>query len=65
MSWGATGGVGALIAKCIKGAGVVAFPKLGPEAMYRLEVEDFSTIVVNDCQGRDLYEEGTRQYARI
>ncbi len=61
---GATGGAGALISQCIKAAEVVAFPDLGPEAIHRLEVEDFPAIVINDCQGRDLIEEGTRQYAR-
>ncbi len=61
---GATGGAGALIAKCIKKAEVVAFPELGPEAVHRLEVENLPAIVINDCQGRDLYEEGARAYAR-
>ena len=60
----ATGGAGALIAKCVKQAEVVAFPELGPEAIHRLEVENLPAIVVNDCQGRDLYEEGVRKYAR-
>ncbi|MDI6854324.1 MAG: Fe-S-containing hydro-lyase [Deltaproteobacteria bacterium] len=59
----ATGGAGALIAKCVKRAEVVAFPELGPEAVHRLEVENLPAIVVNDCQGRDLYDEGVRQYA--
>jgi fumarate hydratase subunit beta len=61
---GATGGAGALISQCIKAAEVVAFPELGPEAVHRLEVEDLPTIVINDCQGRDLYEAGVKQYAR-
>ncbi len=61
---GATGGAGALISQCIKAAQVVAFPELGPEAVHRLEVEDLPTIVINDCQGRDLYEVGVKQYAR-
>jgi fumarate hydratase subunit beta len=43
---------------------VIAFPELGPEAVHRLEVENFPTIVINDCQGRDLYEQGVRQYRR-
>lgn len=60
----ATGGAGALIAQCVKQAEVVAFPELGPEAIHRLEVENLPTIVVNDCQGRDLYDEGVRRYAR-
>jgi fumarate hydratase subunit beta len=61
---GATGGAGALISQRIKAAEVIAFPELGPEAVHRLEVEDFPTIVVNDCQGHDLYEQGVRLYRR-
>lgn len=61
---GATGGAGALISMCIKAAEVVAFPELGPEAIYRLTVEDLPTLVINDCQGRDLYDEGLKLYAR-
>ena len=60
----ATGGVGALLAKAIKKAQVVAYEDLGPEAINRLEVEDFPVIVVNDTKGNDLYEEGMRKYAR-
>ncbi len=61
---GATGGAGALISQCVKDAQVVAFPELGPEAVHRLVVEDLPTIVINDCQGRDLYEVGVAQYRR-
>jgi fumarate hydratase subunit beta len=60
----ATGGAGALLAKAIKKAQVVAYEDLGPEAINRLEVEDFPVIVVNDTKGNDLYEEGARKYAR-
>jgi fumarate hydratase subunit beta len=61
---GATGGAGALISQCIKAAKVIAFPELGPEAVHRLEVEDLPTIVITDCQGRDLYEIGVAEYRR-
>jgi fumarate hydratase subunit beta len=61
---GATGGAGALISQCIKDAKVIAFPELGPEAIHRLEVKDLPAIVINDCQGRDLYEQGVAQYRR-
>jgi fumarate hydratase subunit beta len=61
---GATGGAGALISQSIKAAEVIAFPELGPEAVHRLEVENFPTIVINDCQGRDLYELGVKEYRR-
>lgn len=60
----AVGGAGALIAKRIKGARVVAYPELGAEAVYELEVEDFPAIVVNDAHGADLYIEGRQRYAR-
>ena len=60
----ATGGAGALLAKAIKKAQVVAYEDLGPEAITRLEVEDFPVIVVNDTQGNDLYQQGMAQYAR-
>ena len=60
----ATGGAGALLAKAIKKAQVVAYEDLGPEAINRLEVVDFPVIVVNDTQGNDLYQQGMQQYAR-
>ena len=62
--FGATGGAVALIAKRIKKAEVIAYPELGPEAIRRLEVEDFPVTVVNDCYGGDLYEEGRNKWAK-
>jgi len=59
----ATGGTGALIARSIKKAEIIAYPDLGTEAIYRLEVQDFPAIVVNDIYGRDLYEMGKASYA--
>jgi fumarate hydratase subunit beta len=61
---GATGGAGALLSQCIKKAEVIAFAELGPEAIRRLEVADFPAVVINDCYGNDLYEEGLKQFAR-
>ena len=60
--FGAIGGAGALIAKAVKNAELVAYADLGPEAILRLEVEDFPAIVVNDAHSRDLYEEGKARY---
>jgi len=59
----AIGGAGALIAKSIKKAEVIAYEELGPEAIRRMEVEDFIAVVVNDVRGNDLYEEGVKRYA--
>jgi fumarate hydratase subunit beta len=61
---GATGGAGALLAKSIKKAEVVAYGDLGPEAIMRLEVEDFPVTVINDIRGGDLYQEGEAKYRR-
>jgi fumarate hydratase subunit beta len=60
--FGAIGGCGALLSKCIKKAEVVAYDDLGAEAIRRLEVEDFPVIVVIDSQGRNLYETGPANY---
>jgi fumarate hydratase subunit beta len=60
----AIGGAGALIAKSIKAAQVIAYDDLGAEALRRLEVEDFPAIVVNDVHGGDAYEDGLKEYNR-
>ncbi|MEE8299790.1 MAG: Fe-S-containing hydro-lyase [Desulfatiglandales bacterium] len=62
--FGATGGAGALIAKRIKKAEIIAYADLGPEAIRILEVEDFPVIVINDTKGNDLYQESIRRYAK-
>ena len=38
----------------VRQAEVVAYPELGPEAVYRLQVENFPAVVVNDAYGQDL-----------
>ncbi|MGI6684730.1 MAG: Fe-S-containing hydro-lyase [Bacillota bacterium] len=60
--FGATGGAGALLAKCIKSSEVIAYPELGPEAIRKLVVEDLPLTVINDIYGGDLYEEGVKKY---
>ncbi len=62
--FGAIGGAAALMAQAVKKAEVVAFEDLGPEAIRRLEVEDFPAVVVNDAFGGDLYKEGMAAYNR-
>jgi len=47
-------GCGALLARTVRKAEVIAYPHLGPEAVYRLEVEDFPLIVAIDSSGRKL-----------
>ena len=60
--FGATGGCGALLSGCIKKAEVVAYPDLGPEAIHRLEVENFPVVVIIDSEGNNLYETGKQNY---
>jgi fumarate hydratase subunit beta len=61
--FGALGGTGALLARRITGAEVVAYEDLGPEAIYRLRVVDFPAIVIDDRYGGDVYEAAVAQYA--
>ncbi len=58
----AIGGAGALLAKRVVAADVVAYEDLGPEAIWKLTVVDFPVVVVNDVHGNDLYELGVSRY---
>lgn len=58
----AIGGVAALIARSIKAVEIIAYEDLGPEAVRRMEVEDFKAVVINDIYGNDLYDIGKAQY---
>jgi len=62
--FGAIGGAGAVLSEFVKKLEVVAYEDLGTEAIRRLEVEGFPAIVINDCHGGDLYQEGMAHYAR-
>lgn len=62
--FGAIGGAGALMAQSVRKAEIVAYEDLGPEAIRRLEVENFPAVVVNDCYGGDLFKKGIKQYRR-
>jgi fumarate hydratase subunit beta len=52
----ALGGAGALLAKHIAAADVIAYEDLGPEAVRRLEVVDFPAIVAYDSYGSSVYK---------
>lgn len=58
----AVGGLGALLASCVKSAEVIAFEELGAEAVRRLEVENFPAFVALDSRGGRLYENGRASY---
>jgi len=52
----AIGGIGALLAKTVKKADLIAYPDLGTEAIYKLEVVDFPCIVAYDPVGGDIFQ---------
>lgn len=60
--FGAIGGAGALISKCITKAEIIAYEDLGAEAIRRLEVKDFPVIVAIDSQGNSIYKSGREEY---
>lgn len=62
--FGSIGGAGAVLSQFVRKLEVVAYEDLGTEAIRRLEVEDFPAIVLNDCHGGDLYQDGQKVYAR-
>lgn len=57
------GGAAAWLSKAVREAEIIAFPDLGPEAIRCLHVEDLELICINDCYGKDYYEE-VRKAAR-
>ena len=52
--FGAIGGAGALIAKCVKSCEVIAYDDLGTEAIRKLEVENFPAVVIIDSKGNKI-----------
>lgn len=63
--FGALGGAGALIAECIEEAEVVAYDDLGTEAIRKLKVKNLPAVVLIDCHGNNLYDEGKKKFAQI
>lgn len=51
------GGAGAYLAKRIVRQEVVAFPELGAEAVYRLEVKGFPAVVAFDVRGKSIFHD--------
>jgi len=52
----ALGGAGAYLSRRVRKAEVLAFPDLGPEAIYKLWVDEFPVVVGIDVRGEDLYQ---------
>lgn len=60
----ATGGAGALLARCVRQAEVIAFPELGTEAVRRLTIHRFPAVVILDSCGGDWYETARQAYLK-
>ena len=60
----AVGGAGALIARCIQAAEVIAFDDLGCESIKRMTVRDLPLTVAVDSRGNDLFRRGRAEYQR-
>lgn len=60
--FGAVGGAAALISRQILKSEVIAYPDLGAEAIHRFEIKDFPVIVLIDCYGNNLFEQGPKLY---
>lgn len=52
----ATGGAAALLAQRVTKSELIAFPELGAEGIYRLEVQNFPVLVAQDCSGGNLFK---------
>jgi fumarate hydratase subunit beta len=60
----AIGGLGALLARHVTAATIVAYEELGPEALYALDVDGFPAVTIIDTTGRNFHEEARRQWRR-
>ncbi|HPE94739.1 MAG TPA: Fe-S-containing hydro-lyase [Bacillota bacterium] len=54
--FGAVGGCGALLSKCITSSEIIAYPELGSECIRRLTVERMPLCVIIDTYGNCLYD---------
>ncbi len=62
--FGAIGGAGALLSKCIKSAKLIAYEDLGAEALRELYVENMPLTVIIDSFGNNLYQTGREEYLK-
>lgn len=52
----ATGGAAALLSSCVKSSEVIMYPDLGPEAIRKLEVENFPCFVAYDIYDKNIFK---------
>ncbi|MDY6915589.1 MAG: Fe-S-containing hydro-lyase [Candidatus Cloacimonadota bacterium] len=53
----AIGGAAVVVAQAVKSSKVIAYPELGPEAIYELEVENLPCYVAINSSGKNIYEQ--------
>ncbi|HHY34988.1 MAG TPA: TRZ/ATZ family protein [Firmicutes bacterium] len=58
------GGAAALLSRHIRKAEVVAYPEMGPEAIYKLTIEEFPAIVATDAYGNDVFAQVSNSWRR-
>jgi fumarate hydratase subunit beta len=51
-----------MLSQFIKSVEVIAYEDLGTESLKRVQVENLPAIVMDDCEGRDLLDEGRKQW---
>ena len=56
------GGAGAYLSQFVKKVEPIAWEDLGPEAFFRVKVENFPAIVGIDTEGRDFYEPSSANF---
>lgn len=61
----AVGGAGALIARCIETAEVIAFEDLGCESIKCMTVKNFPLTVAIDAWGGNLYRSGREEFCHV
>ena len=62
--FGALGGAGALLARCVKASEIIAYEDLGAEAIRKLTVVGMPLTVIIDSEGNDLYIQGRADYLK-
>jgi fumarate hydratase subunit beta len=62
ISFAAIGGLSTILSRRVTAEEVVAYEDLGPEAIRKLQVEDFPLLVAYDAHGQDLYEQEIAKY---
>lgn len=64
LYFASTGGAGALLARTVEEAEVIAYEELGAEAIRRLTVKDLPVICIHDASGGDQYYTGQSQWVK-